>query len=103
MTDLDIAVTDDPENSRYAVTVDGAPAGGAYYRFRDGRVVFTHTEVDPVWEGRGVGSALARAALDDVRRTGRHAIPLCPFIAGWIRKHPDYLDVVDEHYRATVS
>jgi predicted GNAT family acetyltransferase len=103
VTELDIAVADDPDQHRYAVTVDGVLAGGAYYEHRDGRVVFTHTEVDPAWEGRGVGSALARYALDDVRHTGRHAIPLCPFIAGWIRKHPDYLDVVDEHHRDRVG
>ena len=103
MSDLAIAVTDDTEHHRYAVAVDGVPAGGAYYRHEDGRVVFTHTEVDPVWEGRGVGSALARAALDDVRRTGRHAIPRCPFIAGWIRRHPEYLDVVDEEHRASLG
>jgi predicted GNAT family acetyltransferase len=103
VTDLDISVADEPENNRYAVTVCGEPAGGAYYEHRDGRVVFTHTEVDPTWEGRGVGSALARAALDDVRHTGRHAIPLCSFIAGWIRKHPDHLDVVDEHHRAQLG
>lgn len=103
MTDLAIAVADEPGQHRYAVTVDGVVAGAAYYEVRGGRVVFTHTEVDPVWEGRGVGSALARAALDDVRRTGRQAIPLCPFIAGWLRRHPDQLDVVDERYRARLT
>lgn len=103
MTDLAIAVSDEPAQHRYTVTVDGVAAGAAYYKVRDGRVVFTHTEVDPVWEGHGVGSALARAALDDVRRTGRQAIPLCPFIAGWLRRHPDQLDVVDERYRARLT
>ena len=99
----DIAVLDDPENSRYLVTVDGVEAGGAYYEISDGRVVFTHTIVDPGWEGKGVGSALARGALDDVRATGRMAIPLCPFIAGYLTKHQEYLDIVDEHYRAKVT
>ena len=58
-------------------------------------MIFTHTEVDPKFEGKGVGSALARFALDDVRAAGtRRVLPLCPFIKGWIGKHPDYADLV---------
>ena len=51
-------------------------------------------EVDDAFEGQGVGSALARTALDDVRASGRSAVPKCPFIRGWIDKHPDYADLV---------
>jgi uncharacterized protein len=56
-------------------------------------VLFTHTEVDTRYEGRGVGSALARAALDDVRRQGKLVIAQCPFIAGYIQRHPEYADL----------
>jgi len=56
--------------------------------------VFTHTVVDPAYEGKGVGSALARAALDEVRGTKRKVLPLCPFIKGWIERHREYVDLV---------
>ena len=80
---------------RYVIHVDGELAGSAYYRLADGVVEFTHTEVDDRFEGQGVGSALARAALDDVRRDGsRTVVPSCPFIAAWIDRHPDYQDLL---------
>lgn len=91
----DIEVRDVPDQHRYEARLDGAVAGRAYYRSRGARVVFTHTEVDPAVEGRGVGSALARGALDDVRARGLRAVPSCPFIAAWIARHPDYADLVE--------
>ncbi len=78
----------------YDVVVDGVPAGRADYRLRASRVVFTHTEVDPAFEGQGVGSELARQALDDVRAKGLQVVPLCPFIKSWIERHPDYQELV---------
>ena len=72
--------------------LDGALAGFADYELTDDLVVFTHTKVDPAFEGRGVGSALARFALDQVRDDGtRKAFAVCPFIKGWIERHPAYL------------
>ena len=69
--------------------------GFAQYQLTDKLVVFTHTEVDDKCEGMGVGSALARAALDDVRAEGTaQVLPRCPFIKGWIEHHPDYADLV---------
>src|ERR671918_158008 len=63
-------VRDAPQQHRYEATVDGALAGFAVYRDDAGVRVFVHTEVFPEFEGRGVGSALARGALDDVRASG---------------------------------
>ena len=78
-------VRDNPDKSRYEIYEDGELAGFAVYELTDKLVIFTHTEVDPKFEGHGVGGALARFALDDVRRTGTHQVlPLCPFIKGWI-------------------
>lgn len=79
---------------KYEITLDGKPAGFAEYRLKDSRVVFTHTEVDSAFEGHGVGSTLARYALDDVRERGLRAVPLCPFIAAYIERHPQYQDLV---------
>ncbi|MDT4902283.1 MAG: uncharacterized protein QOH52_299 [Pseudonocardiales bacterium] len=96
----EIKVADNPQRNRYEASVDDQPAGFAAYRREDDRIVFTHTEIDSAFEGKGVGSTLARAALDDVRRQGKIVVPLCPFVAAFIGKHPEYVDLVDDAYRA---
>ncbi len=92
MTEL--VVSDNTELSRVEAHSDGVLAGYAAYRDREGARVFTHTEVEPAFEGQGVGSALARSALDQARADGVGVVPSCPFIRGWIDKHPDYADLV---------
>lgn len=91
-----VIVTDNPGASRYEARVDGEVAGFAAYRLSGSDViVFTHTEVDPAFGGTGIGSVLARGALDDVQARGeREVVPLCPFIASWIERHPDYAALV---------
>ena len=89
-----IEVVDAPERSRYLALVDGQEAGFAAYRLRGERVVFTHTEVDPAYEGRGVATALAKAALDDVRRRGRRMVLVCPFMTAYVQRHPEYADLI---------
>ncbi|MGD6741113.1 GNAT family N-acetyltransferase [Streptomyces sp. BH106] len=90
-----IAITDSPDDNRYEARIDGRRAGIAeYMRTKEsGLVVFTHTEVDPEYNGQGVGSALARAALDAARADGLKVLAVCPFITGWMARHPDYQDL----------
>jgi predicted GNAT family acetyltransferase len=90
----DPVVLDNPELTRYEARVDGETAGYILYRPRDGLLTMVHAEVDSKWEGRGVGSALARGALDDVRARGLKLRPLCPFVASYIERHPEYEDLV---------
>ena len=91
----DVETRNNKSENRYEALVEGEVAGFAAYQLTDLLVVFTHTEVDDAYEGQGVGSALARGALDDVRAEGaRKVLPLCPFIKSWIEKHPDYQDLV---------
>jgi predicted GNAT family acetyltransferase len=94
MDEQTVSVTNDEAGSRYVATLDGEEAGFAAYRVGNDVVTFTHTEVDDRFEGRGVGSRLARAALDDVREQGKRVRPLCPFIARYIREHDEYADLV---------
>lgn len=91
-----IVVRDNPAAGRFEAWSGDALAGFAEYRVNGERIVFTHTEVDEAFEGQGVASALAQEALDDVRRRGQlRVVPRCPFIRGWIDRHPTYADLVD--------
>jgi predicted GNAT family acetyltransferase/glutaredoxin len=92
-------VVDVPDASRYELRLGGRLVGLAAYRRRNGRIVFTHTEVDESCEGRGFGGRLAAAALDDARRQGLEVVPLCPFISHYFERHPDYEELVASGYR----
>lgn len=91
-----VGVSNNAELKRYEVKVGDDLAGFAEYLLSNGLITFTHTEIDPAFEGKGLGSQLVRFALDDVRATGeRKVLPLCPFVKGWMAKHPEYQDL---HY-----
>ena len=92
-------VTNNAERRRYEIHTDGALAGFAEYNLTRDSVMFTHTEVASEHEGKGYGGMLAREALDDVRRQAKHAIPVCPFIAAFIRKHAEYQELVRPEFR----
>jgi len=87
-------VQDDPAEGRYVALVGDAVAGFTMYDRAGDVVVFTHTEVEPAFEGKGIGGRLASAALDDVRAHGRSVIAKCPFIAEYIERHPAYADLL---------
>jgi uncharacterized protein len=93
-------VVDNAERARFEVRVDGAVAGFTEYRRTSSTVSFMHTEVDDAYEGQGLGSLLARRALDAVRAEGRRVLPHCPFIRGWIQRHPGYVDLVPAERQA---
>jgi predicted GNAT family acetyltransferase len=78
---------------RFELDAEGH-AAVAYYRLSPGVITFTHTEVPAELSGRGVGSALARGALDQVRAQGLKVVAQCPFVAGFIKKHPEYGDLL---------
>ena len=87
-------VTDNADAGRYEITVDGKLAGFVDYTDGERTRALTHTEVDDAFGGQGVGGRLAQGALDDIRQQGKQVSPICPFIKGWIDKHPDYQDLV---------
>ncbi|MCO1653495.1 GNAT family N-acetyltransferase [Pseudonocardia humida] len=87
-------VVDVPDESRFEIRVDGERAGLAAYRLHADRIVFLHTEIDDAHEGRGLGGVLVRAALDSARERGLRVVASCPFVRGWIERHPDYSDLV---------
>jgi hypothetical protein len=81
--------------SRYDLTVDGEVVGFADWTTDgDGVVDIHHTEVRRELRGRGLGRALVRGTLDDLRARGHKVVPTCPFVARFIREHPDYADLL---------
>jgi predicted GNAT family acetyltransferase len=96
MTDIAITVRDNPENSRYEVFIEGEFVGFSDYRIDGDRIIFPHVEVDPRHRGHGVAAKLVRYALDAVRNEGsRTVVPMCPYVQTFIRRYPEYRDLVD--------
>jgi len=91
----ELSVVHEPENSRYVLLRDGVEVGQTVYdRPEPGLIEFLHTEVDTSLQEHGLGSALAAGALDDVRANSTDRVSaICPFVSGFIRKHPEYGDL----------
>jgi predicted GNAT family acetyltransferase len=81
-------ITDAPARERYEAHVDDELAGVLKYSIEPGRIALLHTEVLPAHEGRGVGSALVRFALDDARRRELRVIAVCPYVQDYLTRHP---------------
>jgi len=86
-------VANNGDAHRYEIREDGWLAGIAAYRAGPERIVFTHTEVDPEFGGRGIGGKLVRASLDDVRAQGLAAESRCSFVDHFVQKNPQYADL----------
>ncbi|MEU0541757.1 GNAT family N-acetyltransferase [Nocardia sp. NPDC005978] len=84
------AVVRNESQHRYEVWYGSSLAGFTEYRERDDDTVFIHTEIDPAFGGKGLGSVLAHDAIEDVIARGRVIVPRCPFIKAWLDKHPEY-------------
>lgn len=88
-----LSVRDNRAELRYELVRGGEVLGFLLYRIEPDAVVLVHTDVDPANEGQGLGSVLVKGALDDLRERGVWAVPLCPFVRAYIRRHPEYAPV----------
>lgn len=95
-------VINNEANHRYELTVDGSLAL-IEYDMKGGHIRYLHTEVPAALEGQGIGSKLAKAALDDARSRHLEVVPVCPFVASYIKRHTEYLDLVEPQYRARLQ
>jgi predicted GNAT family acetyltransferase len=93
-TDDSVRVICNSDKSRYELWSGQELAGFASFRLRPGKVEIFHAEVERAFEGQGMGSQLASGALDDARAQGLAVIPGCPFVAHYVREHPEYADLV---------
>jgi len=87
-------VRDNPSELRYELLLDGRRIGEIRYRVEPGAVALVHTEIEPAYEGRGLATRLIEGALRDLRARGLHVIPICPLVAAYIRRHPEYAELV---------
>ena len=79
--------------SRYELPITDDAVAVAYYSLEDGRVVLRHTEVPSEYGGQGIGKTLVQATLDLIRASGEKVVPVCPFVAAWMKRHPEYDDL----------
>jgi uncharacterized protein len=82
------------DDGQYTIAVDGKKVGKAEFLDRGDRRVFTHTEVDKEYEGRGLATILIGQALQDTRDAGKRIKALCPMVAAYLKKHDEYADIV---------
>ena len=96
VSDMVVEVRDHPEALQFEIWVDGSLAGFTRYSDRAGVRVFPHTELEEEFSGRGLSNPLIRGALDATRAAGLRVQPLCPAVARFIEKHPDYADLLTD-------
>lgn len=99
-----LAFAHDEAARRYRATLDGVEV--AYIEIDPigaDSMLIKHTEVPPAHEGLGYGSSILRQFLDDMRAQGKTVVPICPFAAAFMKRHPEYMDLVRPSYRAAMK
>jgi uncharacterized protein len=86
-------VRDNKERHRFELAVDGGTAF-SQYKLDPGTIIFLHTEVPKELEGHGIGSRLVRGELEAARAQGMKVVAKCPFVAAYIKKHPEFQDLL---------
>ncbi|AEH89970.1 N-acetyltransferase [Mesorhizobium sp. M7A.F.Ca.US.014.04.1.1] len=91
---MDAKVTENIRQHRFELPITGHAFAVAYYTLQDGKVALIHTEVPSEFSGQGIASRLAQGTFELLRKTGRKAVLKCPFMSGFVARHPEYTDVV---------
>jgi len=95
-------VRDNPEARRYELAVDGKVAVMTY-NLNPPQLMITEALVPEALEGLGLAGRLAAAVVADVRARGLVLLPVCPYLAGWLQKHPEHADIVHPTYRGILG
>jgi predicted GNAT family acetyltransferase len=88
MTEAEPTFRDNPDEFRYELHLDGRLIGRIDYRVQPDGVALVHTEIDPPYRGRGLGTRLVAAAVRDLRERDLGIIAICPFVTAYLRRHP---------------
>jgi predicted GNAT family acetyltransferase len=91
---LDPEFRDNSAAAQYELRTNGGLAFLTYRESRRGFRILVHTEVPRELQGRGVGTRLVKAALDDARTHHHQVIPACEFVKSYLQRHPEYSDVL---------
>lgn len=97
---MDWSVRDNSDEHRYEIARGEEVGGWVEYELRDDVMTMIHTEIDGSYQGEGLGSVLARGALDDARSRRLSVVPVCPFVRRYIQRHPEYAELVPPVRRA---
>ena len=89
-----LRVKDNSEQARFEAFVGSERAGFTTYHAQPGLITLLHTEIDPAFEGQGIGSRFVAEILDDARRRDLHVLPICPFVRAFLQKNPEYADLI---------
>lgn len=91
---MSYTLIDNEAKKQYEFHIDGDLARIEYIKAQ-GKIFLTHTEVPEKFEGKGIGSALAKQALDDIQQKGLQLVPLCPFVSAYLNRHPEYNSLIE--------
>ena len=94
---MEIVISENKERKRFEAVVDGKTAFIEYIRAED-KVYLTHTEVPKELEGKGVASAMAKQVLQQIKSESLFLVPLCPFIAAYLKRHPEWREILAKGY-----
>jgi predicted GNAT family acetyltransferase len=95
----ELEIRDNPNLHRFEADLGDGSFAIAEYKLTPEKMIFTHTEVPIAHEGKGIGSALIRFALNAARDRNLQVVPICPFFAAYIRKHEEVQDLLDPSWR----
>ncbi|WP_222942395.1 GNAT family N-acetyltransferase [Arenibacter arenosicollis] len=90
---MDYKLIDNTEAKQYEYHIDGVIAKIEYIKAKD-KIYLTHTEVPKELEGKGVASSLVKQVLEDIETKGLTLVPMCPFVAAYIKRHPEWKKLV---------
>ena len=93
MYHVDLKITDNPSKKRYEAVIEGHTAFIEYIKTKE-KIFLPHTEVPVALEGKGIGSAMVLQVLEDIEKLGLTLVPLCPFVAMYLKKHPEWRRLV---------
>lgn len=90
-------LSENKEKKRFEANIEGKTAIIEYIRTKD-KMYLTHTEVPKELEGKGIASEMVKEVLKQIEEEGLKLVPLCPFVAGYIKRHPEYKTLLAEGY-----
>ena len=95
---MDLTIKDNLEKKRFETMVEGHIAIVEYIRTKDNIIYLTHTEVPKQLEGKGVGASLVKNVLEIIDAEGWLVAPLCPFVAAYLKRHPEWQRLLAKGY-----